>query len=38
MLYASSSCELELLPRTVADQKVLVLGAAAQRLREPVTS
>jgi 5-methyltetrahydropteroyltriglutamate--homocysteine methyltransferase len=38
VLYASSSCELELLPRTVADRKVLVLGAAAQRLREPVTS
>jgi methionine synthase II (cobalamin-independent) len=38
MLYASSSCELELLPRTIADRKVLVLGAAAQRLREPVTS
>jgi 5-methyltetrahydropteroyltriglutamate--homocysteine methyltransferase len=34
MLLLSSSCDLDLLPRPLADQKVGVLGAATQQLRE----
>jgi 5-methyltetrahydropteroyltriglutamate--homocysteine methyltransferase len=36
VLYVSSSCDLELLPREVARQKVLSLGRAVQRVAEPV--
>jgi methionine synthase II (cobalamin-independent) len=34
VLALSSSCDLELLPRTLADRKVQVLGEAALRLRQ----
>jgi methionine synthase II (cobalamin-independent) len=34
VLLLSSSCDLELLPRTVADRKVQVLGEATLRLRQ----
>ena len=37
-LYVSSSCDLELLPRDIAAQKVLVLGSAARQLHELVES
>jgi len=33
-LYLSSSCDLELLPQKVAEQKVLRLGEAARRVKE----
>lgn len=36
VLYVSSSCDLDLLPREVAQQKVLSLGRAVQRIAEPV--
>jgi methionine synthase II (cobalamin-independent) len=36
VLYVSSSCDLELLPRDIAAQKVLVLGAAARHFYELV--
>jgi methionine synthase II (cobalamin-independent) len=35
-LYVSTSCDLQLLPRDVAAQKVRALGAAVRHLREPV--
>ncbi len=35
-LLLSSSCDLDLLPRPLADRKVRVLGAATQQLREAI--
>ena len=36
LLLLSSSCDLDLLPRSLADRKVHVLGAATRQLREAI--
>lgn len=36
LLLLSSTCDLELVPRAIADRKVSVLGEACQRLREEI--